>query len=168
MKTNLEKFVEDIIRDSLKRIKDRPKYIKFVLEELDLYEKKKLWENFKYEVAINISSFYGKRFSKITKIFYGDIASGAWVQIEEQFSERVTGADLDLLIIVSDTSIIHSINKITDELDSYFIRFLRNDQFAAERISNNFLEIHVNDVYAKQAEKDPGSCGANIVYEKKS
>lgn len=143
-----------------------PQYRNFVLEGLELSEKKRLWENLKYTIASVISSFYGQRFPEIDKIFYGDIVGGEWVQTAEQLNERVTGADLDLLILLSDTSVIPSVIGITNELDSYFIKFLREDSFAAERLSGNFLELHINDNYARQAERDPGSCGASLIYDK--
>lgn len=163
---SLEKFVENLVKNSLRKIKDRPHYRDFVLEELDKYAKKKLWESFKYEISPFIAFFYGEQFPEIIKIFYGDIASGEWIQTEEQGTERVTGADLDLLIIVSDISVIPAINKITDEIDPYFIKFLRDEPFTAERIGDNFLEIHPNDNYARQAEKDPSSCGAHLIYKR--
>ncbi len=166
MEIDLKEFVENLVRNSLMAIKDRPQYRNFVLEEMDLYARKKLWENFKYWVAPIISSFYGQRFPEIDKILYGDIAAGEWLQTEEQWEERVTGADLDLLIIVSDTSVIPAINEITSKIDPYFLEFLRKDQFAAERLGANFLELHINDNYDRQAEKDPGSCGASLVYER--
>ncbi len=163
---NLKEFVEKLVKNSLMTIKDRPQYRDFVLEKLDSYEKKKLWENFKYTIAPVISSFYGEQFPEIDKIFYGDIAAGEWIQIEEQSDEKVTGADLDLLIIVSDNHVIPVINKLMSKLDSYFLETLKKDSFAAERLGHNFLELHINDNYARQAEKDPGSCGACLVYEK--